>query len=132
MRSLLILSLFGVLFLTSCGGPEKIAVTDTGGRQVGEILLEDDDNATIASVNGETRGKVRGNLVRNDMGKRAGTIEKRDGVIVLVDAENSEVGSIEKGSECYGKSQTMLGSVKGEVDVDAVGAACMLLLLPKE
>lgn len=133
MRSvLLLLSCFGVLFLTACGGTAQISVSDATGRTVGFIQAEDENSATIISVNNEVRGKVRGALVRDDTGGRAGTLEMRDGHLVLLDADGNAIGTLENGTNCYGKSQTLLGTVPATTDNEAAGAACMLLLLPKE
>ncbi len=130
--TLLILSCFGLLFLTNCGGTVQMPVSDATGRTVGNIQIEDENNATIVSINGEVRGKVRGLLVRGENGGRTGTLEMRDGHLVLLDADKNAIGSVENGTDCYGKSQTLLGKVPAETDTGAAGAACMLLLLPKE
>ncbi len=131
-RTLLILSLFGILFLTNCGGTPDIPVTDAEGRTVGHIRVDNKDNATILSVSNEERGRVRGNLVRDDSGGRAGTVQLRDVHVVLVDDKGGDIGSVEKGTDCYGKSQTLLGKIPAETDPEFGGAACMLLLLPKQ
>ena len=132
MRALLIISLFGLLFLTSCGGKINTVVYRTDGMKVGEIQFEDDENSVILGNDNQPRGRIRGSLVRNDTGGKAGTIEERDGHIVIVDTNGADIGSLENDVDCYGKGQEKLGSISAKIDTEAAGAACLLLLLPKE
>ncbi len=129
--TLLIVSLFGILFVTGCGGSVRTPVLNAQGKQVGEIDIQGQSVATIYLKGDDIAGKVRGNVVRNATGGKVGTIEQKDGLTLLTDAKGQDVGSIENGTDCYGKSPEKLGSVSIEDDVTIAGAACLLLLLPR-
>lgn len=134
MRSpaaLLIVCLFGLLFVTACGGNERTPVYDAKGKQIGAIEIQDTSVATIFDAAGAEAGAVRGTVVRNTKGGKAGSIQSKDGHVVLTDGKGQDIGSIENGTDCYGKSQAKLGSVQVENDVNIAGAACLLLLLPR-
>jgi hypothetical protein len=126
---LLVLSCFGLLFLSGCGKEVKTYVYDEKGNKLGEIQFENDDNATIVDTHGEVAGRVRGALVRNASGKKIGTVEQKDGSVMFLDAEGNAMGSLEDGSDCYGKGPEKLGHINAEIDIEAAGAACMVLLL---
>ena len=126
--AIVILSLFGIMFVTGCSSI-KTYVYDATGKQRGEIQIENNDNAVILGANGETAGRVRGGLVRTSDGKKAGTIETREEHVVIVDAEANEIGSLENETDCYGQTQTLLGRVSARIDTEAAAAACLLLFL---
>lgn len=127
-RFLLVLTVLGVLILSSCAG-NAIEIRNSINRIVGTIDVQGTKNATILSTHGEVRGKVRGTVIRNDAGKNVGTVAERDGNTVILDLDGGALGSIENGTECYGKGQEKLGSVSGEADVEVVAAACLLFFL---
>lgn len=127
--TLILLSLFGLLVVTGCGGTVSTRVLDAKGRHVGTIRLESEHTAIITDEHGEVRGRVRGNLVRDAGSKKLGTIEQRDEHIVVIDANDDEVGSVEQEINCYGKSQALLGRISAKIDPEAAGAACLILLI---
>lgn len=127
--TLIILSLFGILFLTSCSA-QKNPVVDASGKIVGEIQVEKTKTATILDAAGKTLGHVRGDLVRDASGKKAGSVTVKEGHTVITDASNNPIGSVEKQTDCYGKSQKMLGAVQmKDAEAEVAGAACLLLFL---
>ncbi len=128
-RFVLILSVLGVLILTSCGKPADITVENSNGKTVGSIELQGTHTATILNVRGEVRGKVRGSVVRDDTGKNMGTITEKDGNTVILDSDENPLGTLEKGTDCYGKGQDKLGSISTETDSFAAAAACLLFFL---
>ncbi len=130
--ALLIVCLFGVLFVTSCGGKQRVSIVNAQGKTVGEIQVDSPDEGTILQPDGSERGRVRGTMVRDTKGARVGTVEQRSEHTVITDAKGSDAGTLEKGTDCYGKGKAKLGTVKGEVSVNMAGAACLLLLLPKQ
>lgn len=132
MRTLIILSLFGVLFLTGCGGTIQTGVLNSAGAKVGDITFHSDNQSTILDASGNAIGEVIGTNILGPGGQKLGSIEDRDGHIVIINANNQDVGSLENGTDCYGKTQEKLGTVSTAIDPEAAAAACYLLLLPKE
>ena len=128
---LLIVSLFGLLFVTSCGGKVNMDVTDAEGHRVGEVQVTGEQSVTILDARGGTRGKVEKNIITDDTGTAVGSVEERDGHMLILDEKGNGIGSIEKDTECYGKTQELLGKVSANVSVNAVGGACLLIFLPK-
>lgn len=127
--ALVIVSLFGLLFVTACGGSVRTLVYDAQNKQVGEIEIESDTEASILDAQGRAVGRVRGALVRNAQGARAGTITVKDTAVVIVNEEEDEIGSLENGTDCYGKTQTKLGRISAVMEPETAGAACLLLFL---
>lgn len=127
-RLLLVLSVLGLLIIASCAG-NSLEIRNSNNRIVGTISLQGMKTATMLNTRGDVRGRVRGNVVRDDAGKNMGSIAESDDGVVILDADGNAVGSIANGAECYGKGQEKLGSVSGEVDSYVVAAACLLFFL---
>jgi sporulation protein YlmC with PRC-barrel domain len=125
-RFLILLSVFGLLLLTSCRS--ALEIRNSTGKAVGRIEIQG-STATVFNVHGDALGKVRGTIIRDASGKHAGTVVKGDDHIVIQDAADNAVGSIENGTDCYGKGQEKLGGVNGEVDASVAAAACLLFFL---
>ena len=123
----LALSVLGLLLLTACGG-NALEVRNSNDRIVGTIDVQGTKTATILNTHGDVLGKVRGNIIRDDAGKKAGSITEQNGGIVILDAKDDAAGSIE-GANCYGKGKEKLGSVSGETDAYVVAAACLVFFL---
>lgn len=126
-RFLLVLSILGLLILTSCAS-NTLEVRNSNDRIVGSIDVQGAKTATIFNTHGDVRGRVRGNIIRDDTGKNMGTVAERDGNMVILNPEGNALGNV-KASECYGKGQEALGSVDGEVETEVVAAACLLFFL---
>jgi hypothetical protein len=127
--TLLILSLFGLLFVTACGGTVSNAVYNQEGKKVGDIQFENENSATILDQYGEAVGKVRGNIIRDAGSKKLGTVELRDGKVIIIDAEDNEVGTVNNDTECYGQSSELRGTIGTKLDAEAAAAACLILLI---
>ncbi|NOS68260.1 MAG: hypothetical protein HOO67_07965 [Candidatus Peribacteraceae bacterium] len=126
-RFILALSVLGILILTSCAG-NALEVRNSNDRIVGTISVQGVKSATILNTHGDVRGRVRGNIIRDDTGKNMGTVAERDGNMVILNPEGNALGSVKNG-ECYGKGQESLGSVSGEAETEVVAAACLLFFL---
>ena len=129
-RFILVLSVLGVLLLASCA-TGSTDVINSNGKVIGTVSVQGLKSATFLNAHGDTRGKIRGNVVRDDSGRNLGTIEEPDGHVMMMDGHGSAVGSLNNGKDCYGKGQAKLGTVRGTVSTNVVGAACLVLLLPK-
>ena len=129
-RFLIVLSVLGLLLVSACGAGPGITIENSNGRRIGEIRIEGTQAILLNSV-GEERGRVRGTVIRDSDGKRAGSLGEQDGNLVLLDASDNPVGSLEEGSQCYGKGQDMLGKVVSPEPVDShvAAAACLLFFL---
>jgi hypothetical protein len=130
MRTLLLLSLFGLLFLTGCNSDKPI-VMNLNGDLLGEIRLGDPGNATVIDSYGQAQGRVRGDVVRDENGKNVGRIIERDGELSILNEDGMEVGTLQSGTDCYTKEETFVGSIGMEVDQNAAAGACLLLILSK-
>lgn len=128
-RFLLLLSAFGLLVLTACNADEGLVIKNSSGKTVGTMQVQGTRTATFLNMNGDERGKVRGNIVRDDGGKNVGNIVERDGNVVLQDTDDNPLGSVENGTDCYGKSREKLGTVGGEVDSYIAAGACLIFFL---
>ncbi len=126
-RFLLPLSVLGLLLLTSCAG-NALEIRNSSDRIVGTIDVQGMKIATILNTRGDVRGRVRGNVIRDDAGKNIGSVTERDGSTVILHPEGNALGSVKNG-ECYGKGNGKLGSVSGEVEAEVVAAACLLFFL---
>lgn len=126
-RFVLILTVLGLLILTSCSAG-AVTVENSTGRTIGSIDVEG-TTATILSARGEVRGKVRGTVIRDASGKHVGTVDERDGHTVILDPEGSPLGTLENGTDCFGKGKEVLGSISTQVDASAAAAACLLFFL---
>ena len=127
-RFLLLLSVLSVLVLVSCKGSAAITVQNSTGRTVGSIDVQG-TQATILNTHGDVRGKVRGTIIRDDAGKHIGTVTEGNGRTMIVDTNGNPLGTLEKGTECYGKGQDMLGQITAQVDSSAAAAACLIFFL---
>lgn len=127
-RLILLLSLLGILFIAGCGGV-RVSVYNAEDRRIGEIILTDEHNATFLNSYGEERGKMRGSAIRDDQGRKVGSVVERDGHVMLVSDSGEDVGTLEDGTDCYGKGDDKLGSVSADVGVETAGAACLLFFL---
>ncbi len=126
-----IVSLTALLTLVSCGGG-AVKVFNAAGQLAGTIRIDSADTFTVIDRYGQTQGHVRGGAVRDENGKRVATMTAKDDRMILADTNQNDIGTLERGTDCFGKTQQKLGHVEGQVDPQAAGAACILLLLPKD
>lgn len=127
-RFILVLSVLGLLLLSACG-VKAVEVKNSNGRTVGSIDMQASKTAVLVNTRGETIGKIRGTIIRDVSGKHLGTTADRDGNIVILDPNGNPLGSLSKGTDCYGKGQEILGSVNDEVDASIAAGACLVFFL---
>ena len=127
-RLTLILPTLGLLLLCSCTS-KALEVKNSKGRTVGSIEVQAAKTATFVSMHGESIAKVRGTIVRDASGKQMGTTTERDGTVVILNPKGNPVGSLSKGTDCYGKGQEMLGTVSAEADTSVAAGACLVFFL---
>lgn len=128
MRYAFALPVLGLLLIASCGG-SSIQIRNSSDRIIGNIDMQGEKSATMINTHGDVRGRVRGNVVRDDAGKNLGSIEEKDGTILILDPKGNPMGTLGDGTDCYGKGQEKLGSVSGEVDVFVAAGACLVFFL---
>lgn len=129
-RFILPLSVFGLLLLTACGKGAGFEITNSNGKVVGTISVQGPKSATFLSISGSERGKVRGNIVRDDAGKNLGTIvEGENGRMMLQDGKEDALGNLDNGTDCYGKGQDKLGTISQGVDTSVAAGACLVFFL---
>ena len=128
---LLILSFFGILFITSCSPQKNPAVYNQRGIQVGEIQIENEKEATIIDIYNQVRGRIRGAVVRDESGGRVGEVTIEGNKAIITDTMARQIGSYENGT-CYGPNDAPLGRVSSINDSKAASAGCLLLLILKE
>ena len=127
-RFVVALSTLGILLLASCASA-SIEVHNSNGKVIGSIDVQGVKSASLMNAYGDVRGKVRGNVVRDDTGKNIGTIEERDGHMMMLDATGGALGSLENGKDCYGKGHDKLGTISGEVEATVAAGACLVFFL---
>lgn len=126
---LLSLPCLALLLLTSCKTEAASEIFNSAGRKVGSIVIDGPHEAHFVGSQEEERGKVRGNIIRDAGGKKLGSITEREGKVFIADGEGTDIGTLEDGFECYGKSQESLGEVKGVTDTGIAAAACLTFFL---
>ena len=127
-RFLLLFSVAGLVLLTACA-TGALAVHNGAGKVVGSISVQGTRAAAFLGSQGNIRGRVRGNVVRDDAGKNLGTIEEQGGHTVILDPKENALGTLEHGTDCYGKGQEKLGSVTAEAEASVAAAACLVFFL---
>lgn len=127
-RFVIALSVLGVLLLASCT-TASIDVLNSNEKVIGTISVQGVKSATLINAHGDVRGKVRGNVVRDESGKNVGTIQEKDGNVMMMDANGGPLGSLESGKDCYGKGHNKLGTVTGEVEATVAAGACLVFFL---
>ena len=125
-----ILSVSAVIVLVSCGGKTSgTEVRSSNGKTVGQIEVTGSKTGTIENTKGDERGKVRGTMVRDADGKHIGTVNEKEGHVVILNANDNPVGSLEKGTDCYGKGKDMVGQVSAGIDSSVAAGACLIFFL---
>jgi hypothetical protein len=125
-RFLIFLSLFGLLFLTNCGKKQVVHVFDDKGSDVGS--LEIDGDAAVAERGGKKVGKVESGTILAPDGKPMGKVMIEGEKVLIADATGNAVGSLEAGTNCFGKTPTMVGKISETLPSDLAAGGCYLLL----
>ncbi len=128
MKRLLPLSIL-TLTLVSCGSAVKSEIFNSAGRKVGTVVLDGAHEAHFVSAQEEDRGKVRGNVVRDAGGKKLGTISQRDGKTFITGPDGNDIGTLEEGNTCYGKSTEKLGTITAVEDPLIAAAGCLAFFI---
>lgn len=128
MRSaLLLLSIFGLLFLTGCGKDPTITVSDATGHQVGTVEVNGQNGVVLRGT--KTIGSIQSGTILGQDGKRVGSVIQHDKKVLIADGSGRPVGSLEAETKCFGKTSSAIGSINGEVPSSVGAGACYLLLL---
>lgn len=123
MRRLLLISLFA-LGLCSCG-PSGTAVYDKNDSRVGNVSVTSATKATVYGKDGYTRGEIISQNIYDSDGTRVGYVQT-DGDIV--DTNGYSKGQID-GKRCEDDDGYLIGTIAEDIDDEAAGGACLLLLL---
>lgn len=123
MRRLLPSSLLALL-LCACG-PSGISVYDENDSRVGSVKVESSTKATVYDKSGYSAGEVISQNVYDDDGTRVGYVQT-DGDIR--DTNGYLKGRIE-GKRCEDEDGYGAGSIAQDIDDEAAGGACLLLVL---
>lgn len=112
------------LLLTACFDAPGVLIYDTSGNKAGSVSVSG-ETATIYDRNGYSIGKVKGDTVYDDDDRTIGEVQG-DGDIVGTDGYRK--GRIE-GKRCENRDGYEAGTIASDIDDEAAGGACLLLLL---
>ena len=128
MRALRIplLLLLASTLSVACFGPSGTSVFDVTGTRVGRVSVQDEDSATIFDAAGNREGRVSDDRVLNRAGSRVGRITSDDRIL---DSSGTRVGRVSGETSCLDRSGTRVGRIAEDIDDEAAGGACLLLLL---
>lgn len=128
MRALLVISIFGLLFLTACDST-RTKVFNNLGNTVGQVKVQDSDNARIERLDGTDIGKVTDTIVRNEDDERIGRIVSDTVEATIFNRNGTMVGSLKDVTDCYDDNGRQIGKLAAAIDPEAAAGACLLLLL---
>ena len=115
------------MFLLTACGPSGISVFDETGARVGRVIVENDDRARIFDSAGSSIGSVNEDRVFNSAGGRIGRITDDDRIL---NAAGTRVGRVSGETRCLDAVGRRIGRIGTDIDDEAAGGACLLLLLP--
>ena len=114
------------MFLLTACGPSGISVFDETGARVGRVTVENDDRARIFDSAGSRIGKVIEDRVFNTVGSRVGRITSDDRIL---NAAGTRIGRVSGETRCLDNTGSNVGRIGTDIDDEAAGGACLLLLL---
>ncbi len=117
-------ALLFVVSLVACTG-SRTRVYDERGRPVGRVAIANESSATIFDEDDEIVGRVIENLVYNSSENIAGSVTPDDRIL---DREGKRVGRL-SGEKCLNRASVAIGKVSDQIDDEAAGGACLLLLI---
>ena len=112
-------------FLVACT-PSGTAVFDDDGKRVGRVSIRNEERATVIDRAGETVGTVREDRVFDSAGNRVGRVTEDDRIL---DSAGTRIGRIGGGTRCINRAGVRAGVIGSDIDDEAAGGACLLLLL---
>lgn len=123
-HSFFLIALCAVL-LTGCFD-SGTSVYDSDGNRVGSVDVESEDRATVYTRNGDRVGYVENNDVYDTNDRRVGRIVSGTR---LEDRDGERVGELYSQTRCRNRDETTIGTLSSDIDDQAAGGACLLLLL---
>jgi hypothetical protein len=123
MKHLFSLLLLSVL-LTACFDSQT-DVYDENGLRKGHVTVNGSDTATIVNKAGSIVGEVKGSEIFTRSGSKAGDVKNgRE----IYDRNGVRKGKVVR-DECYNRDDVEVGHLSSDIDDEAAGGACLLLLL---
>lgn len=120
-----ILFLLGALFLTACFD-SGTSVYNRAGERVGSVSESSAESATVYGSDGSSAGRIAADGVYDSGGSYVGRVtESAD----LYDSGGSYRGRVSDGTRCIDRGGTSVGYLSSDIDDEAAGGACLLLLL---
>lgn len=113
------------LFLFGCSDTGT-SVYDRNDKRVGSVAVRDADHATVYGDSGGTVGEVRVRSVLNRNESIVGSVTEDDRIL---DRNDASIGAIRNGTQCTDRNDSLVGSLAADIDDEAAGGACLLLLL---
>jgi hypothetical protein len=120
-----LISLIIVFLLVACD-PSGVSVYNTAGGRVGRVDVTNEDHATVFDLGGSTAGLVSTDRVTKSDGTRVGRVSEDDRIY---NVSGTRIGRVSEGSNCLNASGIKVGSIASDIDDEAAGGACLLLLL---
>ena len=130
MRSLVILSLskgllLTLLLVTACGS-SGTTVRDRQGVDVGRVVVESEERATVYDRGGSRVGNIKDKSIFNRASTRVGRVTDDDRIF---DRSEQRVGSVRGETKCVNRAGTQVGRLSADIDDEAAAGGCLLLLL---
>ncbi len=128
-RLLLCLSLLGLLFLTNCGKKQVVHVFDAQGDDAGSVEVQGKDG--LVERSGKPIGRIESGTFLGADGKVMGKVVLENDKVLIADATGNAVGSLEAGTNCFGKAAAMVGKLGDTLPPELAAGACYLVLLAR-
>ncbi len=126
MRLPEISSLVLALLLLSCE-PSGVSVYDKNDNRVGRVNAVDKTHADLYDRDGSRAGKVTEDEVFDRDGTRVGRVTSDDRIL---NRSGTQVGRVSEGTKCLDTGGDRVGRIAEDIDDEAAGGACLVLLLP--
>lgn len=115
-----------VLALTACSTSSGTTVRDRQGVDVGNVVVESADRATVYNRAGSRVGNVNEDRIFDRSGTRVGRVTEDDRIF---DRSDTRVGEVRDETKCVDRNGTQVGRLSADIDDEAAGGACLLLVL---
>ncbi|MDO8649374.1 MAG: hypothetical protein Q7R81_06360 [Candidatus Peregrinibacteria bacterium] len=117
-----------LLLLTACSSLQDVSLYDARGKLVGGFTVDGSGSSIVRSADGERIATARDGVVRSTAGIEWGRVVE-NGYLDIHDEEGTLVGSIRAQTDCYNDAVVRMGRASKAVLAEAIGAACLTLLL---
>lgn len=117
--------LSSALLLSACFD-SGTSVYNRAGERVGSVSEQSGEAATVYGSDGGSVGRVSGNEVYHSGGSYVGRVTEGDDIY---DSGGSYRGRVSSGTRCIDRGGTRVGYLNSDIDDEAAGGACLLLLL---